>query len=311
MVKDESKMGNPLISVVVPNYNHERFLTERLDSIINQTYRNIEIIVLDDCSTDDSRDLIMQYANHDPRITYCWNERNSGSPFRQWKKGIERAKGEYIWIAESDDYADSHFIETLLSVLKANPLSGMAYCQSLLVNTKGENLGSHHRHLQALDPNLWNNDFCLDGKTMISKYLIVMNVIPNASAVLMRKSVLKCINWDDIFSYRLAGDRMFWVQILKEYDICFVTRELNFFRIDGSTVRSKYMFTPTYLREILRLILYMSSITKIAKHQKGLAIKYWLHLWKKARKQSPMPVYCFDTEAFLLFLKLLVLFLKK
>lgn len=303
-------MAAPLISVVVPNYNHERFLAQRLDSIINQTYQNIEIIILDDCSTDNSRDLIIQYANRDKRIKYLWNKKNSGSPFRQWKKGTERARGEYIWIAESDDYADTRFLEVLFSFLQANPSAAIAYCQSRLINYKGESLGSHYRHLHALDPNLWNSDFYLDGKTIISKYMIIMNVIPNASAVLMRKSALKCINWDAVFSYHLAGDRMLWVQILKEYGICFVNRELNYFRMDGNTVRSKYMFRPTYLRENLRLMSYMSSVVNVARQEKWIALKYWLRLWKKARKKGPLCTFYFDIKVFPLFIRALLLYFK-
>lgn len=93
------------VSVIIPNYCHARFLNQRIDSVLNQTYSDYEVIILDDCSTDNSREIIESYRNH-PKISHIvYNEKNSGSTFIQWEKGFELARGEYIWIAESDDVA--------------------------------------------------------------------------------------------------------------------------------------------------------------------------------------------------------------
>ena len=101
----------PKVSVIVPNYNHERFLRQRIDSILAQTFRDFELILLDDCSTDYSREILREYAS-DPHVTHAeFNEVNSGSTFKQWNKGVRLAQGKYVWIAESDDYANPHFIE--------------------------------------------------------------------------------------------------------------------------------------------------------------------------------------------------------
>ncbi len=101
---------NILVTVIVPNYNHAPYLKRRIESILNQTYQDLELIILDDCSNDNSIDIIKQYQNHKKISHIERNEKNSGSPFKQWQKGIELAKGEYIWIAESDDYADPEFL---------------------------------------------------------------------------------------------------------------------------------------------------------------------------------------------------------
>jgi len=89
----------PNVTVIVPNYNHARFLRQRLDSILTQTYQDFELILLDDCSTDDSRTILKEYAA-DPRVRLELNEANSGSPFKQWNKGVQLAQGKYVWIAE-------------------------------------------------------------------------------------------------------------------------------------------------------------------------------------------------------------------
>ena len=100
------------VSIIVPNYNHAEYLEERLNSIYSQTYTNYEVILLDDCSTDASRDILLRYQKMFPEKTrIIFNDVNSGRPFWQWLKGIEAAKGDLIWIAESDDYCDADFLE--------------------------------------------------------------------------------------------------------------------------------------------------------------------------------------------------------
>jgi glycosyltransferase involved in cell wall biosynthesis len=121
------------VSVIIPNYNHARFLPRRIESVLCQTYQDFELILLDDCSTDDSRSLLSEYAC-DPRVRMEFNEKNSGSPFKQWNKGVRLARGEYVWIAESDDYADERMLERLAAVLEAEPKFALAYCRSWRVS---------------------------------------------------------------------------------------------------------------------------------------------------------------------------------
>src|SRR5476649_961009 len=100
-----------MVSVIIPNYNHEPYLEQRINSVLNQTYKNIEVIILDDNSTDSSRQVIERYRADTQIKHIVYNHTNSGSPFIQWKKGIDLAKGKYIWMAESDDYSDLTFLE--------------------------------------------------------------------------------------------------------------------------------------------------------------------------------------------------------
>lgn len=99
----------PLISVIIPNFNHAPYLKQRIDSVLNQTYDNLEIFLLDDCSKDNSRKILLSYKNNPKVKEIIFNDKNSGSTFKQWEKGFELSHGEYIWIAESDDYCDAFF----------------------------------------------------------------------------------------------------------------------------------------------------------------------------------------------------------
>src|SRR5579864_3114331 len=112
--------SNPKVSVVVLNFNHARFLRKRIDSILGQTFQDFELILLDDRSTDDSRSILSKYAD-DARVRIEFNEVNSGSTFKQWNKGVRLAHGEYIWMAESDDYADDKLLDRLVAVLDDQP----------------------------------------------------------------------------------------------------------------------------------------------------------------------------------------------
>src|SRR5690349_432739 len=109
----------PLVSVIVPNYNHAKFLRQRLDSIYNQTFRDFEVILLDDCSTDNSREVLEEYRSNEKTAKVIFNERNTRSAFTQWKRGVEAAKGKYLWIAESDDFSDLNFLETAVKSLES------------------------------------------------------------------------------------------------------------------------------------------------------------------------------------------------
>src|SRR3954465_14421936 len=112
----ESTCNMPKVTVITPNYNHARYLSQRLDSILNQTFQDFELIILDDASTDNSRQVIESYAS-DPRVKTIFNKVNNGSTFKQWNLGLSHARGEYIWFAESDDHADASLLEVLVDRL--------------------------------------------------------------------------------------------------------------------------------------------------------------------------------------------------
>ena len=81
------------VSIIVPNYNHARFLPKRIDCILGQSLQDFELILLDDCSPGESRSILSQYAG-DPRVRIEFNEVNSGSTFKQWNKGVQLARGK-------------------------------------------------------------------------------------------------------------------------------------------------------------------------------------------------------------------------
>lgn len=111
-------MKNALISIIVPIYNAEQYLDRCVESVVNQTYKNLEIILVDDGSIDASSQMCDNYAKKDSRIKVIHNE-NGGSAFAR-NAGIAIANGEYICFADSDDYLDNDMVEFLYNLLTEN-----------------------------------------------------------------------------------------------------------------------------------------------------------------------------------------------
>jgi glycosyltransferase involved in cell wall biosynthesis len=252
----------PKVSIILPNYNHARFLQQRIESILSQTYQDFELILLDDASTDNSRDVLSQYLT-DPRIQSDFNQTNSGSPFKQWNKGLNLAQGEYIWIAESDDYADPALLEKLVRVLDQHPSVGLAYCQSWEVDEQNTMLSTRQYWTNDLNPDRWCQDFISSGAEECRNYLIFKNTIPNASAVLFRANQYRDSQIDNE-QFRLAGDWLAWVKLLVHCDIAFVSEPLNYYRTHAHTARKKTWRTLTAMHERLHIAEYVKTEVGLA-----------------------------------------------
>jgi glycosyltransferase involved in cell wall biosynthesis len=252
----------PKVSVIIPNYNHARFLEKRIRTVIEQTYQDLEVICLDDASADKSHDVITSFLT-EPRFQAIYNTVNSGSPFKQWQKGLQVAQGEYIWIAESDDYADLKFLEKLVVILDQNPNIGLVYSQSWGVDENDQIIRNWKIWTDDLDSDRWSNNFINNGNDECQRYLIFKNTIPNASAVLMRRSVLDKIEIDT--QMRLAGDWLLWAKILSIADIAFVAEPLNNFRTHTNVVRNTSK-PSLELEERLQVVHYISQRVDISEN---------------------------------------------
>jgi len=282
----------PKVSVIIPNYNHDRFLTKRIQTILDQTFQDFEIIYLDDASTDESDAAIAPFL---PRLTHVIkNETNSGSPFKQWNKGARLAKGEYLWIAESDDYADKHFLERLVDILDRHPNVGLAYCQSWGVDEGDRILQSWKLNTDTLDLERWQQDFISDGKDECQRYLIYKNTVPNASATLIRRSVYEQVGSAEE-SLKLCGDWLTWIKILMQSDIAFVADSLNYFRTHAHSVRSGSLKYLVYAEESYRVLAYVLQHCNIAAETANQAYEAMLERWYEAaiahRNEAPNPVH--------------------
>src|SRR5437868_9739921 len=219
-------LSMPTVSVIIPNYKHARYLRKRIDSVLGQTYGDFEVILLDDCSTDDSRKIISEYAN-DARVRIEFNEKNSGSTYKQWNKGVGLARGKYVWIAESDDYAEERFLERMVRTLEEQPSVTFSYCRSWVVDEQDERHGFSDAYLNRLDTKHWNSDFVADGLEECRRYFVFINPIHNASSVVFRKSAYEAAGGADA-RYRVSGDYKLWATMAMQGKIAYTAEPLNY-----------------------------------------------------------------------------------
>jgi glycosyltransferase involved in cell wall biosynthesis len=270
----------PKVSVIIPNYNYGRFLEKRIQSVLAQTYQDFEIIYLDDVSTDDSNQVLAKFLDN-KRIRTSYNQVNSGSPFKQWNKGMREAKGEYVWIAEADDYADEHLLAELVDKLDNNPNVGIAYCQSWEVDENDNILSNMEWWTADLNEQRWQQDFVNSGKDELKQYLIIKNTIPNASAILLRRSVYEKVGGADE-SMKVAGDWMLWVKMLLNSDVAFVAKPLNYYRKHTNNVRKKTVKNGLLIEESWRTIRYIAETIEISKDVLEQACDKTVNWWVSA-----------------------------
>lgn len=242
-------MKSPKVSVIIPNYNHELYLDERIQSVLNQSYKKFEVIILDDMSKDNSREVIEKYRSN-PHVTrIVFNTENSGSTFKQWAKGFSLAKGDLIWIAESDDSCSPELLQKLVEQFEKDDKLVLAYSLSMFIDEHGN---------QYKPANNVRKTVHLDGKDYIQRYMEFGNHIKNASCALFKKEV--AINIDPVYTrYKGSGDRMFWILIAEQGRVAIIDECLNFFRRYSSTTTSKLTINGTNHEEELKTYNYLCS----------------------------------------------------
>jgi glycosyltransferase involved in cell wall biosynthesis len=277
----------PRVSVIVPNYNHARFLSKRVESILRQTYQDFELILLDDCSTDESRTILEHYAS-DPRVRIELNSANSGTPFKQWNKGVRLARGKYIWIAESDDYADPRLLERLVAVLDADAAVAFAYCRSWRVTEDDLPDGFSDFYLIYLNESRWTTDYSADGRDECRDYLIQQNTVPNASGVVFRREIYQRVGGADE-SLRLCGDWKLWAAMALTGKVAYIAEPLNFFRFHEATVRSRSTHDSRDVAEHLRVIRWISEQVTPTEVVREILCEKYSFLWVPAIMSTRVP----------------------
>ncbi|MGE0815638.1 MAG: glycoside hydrolase family 99-like domain-containing protein [Vicinamibacterales bacterium] len=226
----------PTVSVIVPNYNHARYLPQRLETIVGQSFRDVEILVLDDASTDDSLAVLAPYRSRaDVRVLA--NAANSGSTFVQWLRGLDEARGDFIWIAESDDGSAPDFLETMVGLLR-DPQVRVAYANSQVWDAHGDVVGDYTGtpYLRSLSASKWSSPYCVPAGQEVRDGFGVKNTILSASAVVFRRFDLDPSTRAALPGMRIAGDWRFFAEAMRGGDVAYSPRKLNYHRRHGESV---------------------------------------------------------------------------
>lgn len=266
-----------MVSVIVPCFNHFDFLKLRIQSILDQTYTNYEIIVLDDYSTDDSWTFLSELKKNE-KVSHCIrNNENSRSPFGMWELGFFLAKGKYVWIAETDDFCHPDFLRTLVDRLE-NDNSVVAHCRSFDFMSSLED-GRLNSWWDSFEDFIWNSDFVFSGKELLYKYGRFKCPIINVSSAVFRKDILSRIYVPKDMRY--AGDWFFWNQIFLLGNVSFISAPLNYFRChpNSATSQKNSVLLDKYL-EYLKVIKYTNEILNLSLRYES-SYSWFILIWKK------------------------------
>ena len=187
----------PLVSVFTPNYNKAKFLRETIESVLQQTYANFEYIIIDDCSTDDSWNIINTYAAKDDRIKVYRNEENM-KIVKTRNKGfnLSSENAKYFAILDSDDVSAPERLETQVTFLEDNPQYGLVGSNTIIINEESKEIGFRNYALSDLD---------------IRKVITRINPIAQSS-VLIRKQVIQEVGLYDE-KWNVCQDYDYWLRI--------------------------------------------------------------------------------------------------
>lgn len=269
--KEQSKLKEKVsVSVVIPNYNYKRFLYQRLYSILSQKEKINEIIILDDCSTDDSRkeiDKIVAELEKYIDIKKVYNEKNSGSAFKQWEKGFSLSKSEYVWIAEADDYCSDKLLKQLVKPVVKNRDIIISYADTAFIDTVGNYLvKSIVPEIDILNTGHWNRNYVNNGKDEFNHYTYLNCTIANVSSCIIKNN-----NYSRFFKesgkFKQCGDWLLYANIMQLGDVAYSRQTLNYYRIHGSNV-SSVTKKQAHMDEMKRVHGYFDEVYGLNKKQK-------------------------------------------
>lgn len=220
----------PLVSICIPTYNAEKTVMSTLQSILNQTYHNLEILVIDNASTDNTLSLLQQ--TNDPRLVVRRNERNIGGE-QNWSKCTQLTSGEYIAIFHADDLYLPNMIEKQVQAFQDNPSVGAVFTLASHINDRGEVIGYSKLPSE------------LRGKRIYYLPEIFLSILRNGNSLMcpscmVRGKLYKELAPFDYDSFGTSSDLDMWLRILEKCPIAIIEEKLMCYRV--STTHGSYQF---------------------------------------------------------------------
>lgn len=213
---------NPLISVLIPAYNAEKYIAEAVESIINQTYKNLEILIINDCSTDNTEKIIRKYMKRDSRIVLINNTKNLRIS-KTLNKGLKKAKGKYIVRMDSDDWSYPTRIEKQKELMEKNPnivlsSGNMEICDNEMTVKNKSNLPTSDRDIR--------------------KVLLQYNPMVHPAMIYKRETALSIGGYDEEIK---SEDYMFTIDMSSKGDLANLNDILIKYRILDSSLTAEKM----------------------------------------------------------------------
>ena len=243
------------VSVIIPVYNGAKYLKETIDSILQQSLDNFEIIAVDDCSTDGSEDIIKGYNS--TKMIYIRLEKNHGGPATARNEGIKRSHGEYIAFIDQDDLWVPKRLEIAINLLENNPKAVLLANNVLIYDErKGKNIG------------IWWPKFELLIKEDLKKRIIKGNILLTSSSVIVKKDYFQSnLGFNEL--YNSADDYELWYRIIRKHEIILEKEPLTIWRYYFSSHSRHYMNS---LDELVRLYKHKLIEDRLSKEEEGILL---------------------------------------
>lgn len=227
----------PLVSIVLPTFNGEQYLTESVRSCLDQTYRNIELIIVDDCSSDRTPQIVDNLD--DPRVVVLHNEVNEGLP-ASLNKGFRHSRGSYLTWTSDDNWYCADAIETMQSALRTNPAVGIVYSDYWIVDSEGKVTGSR----RVAEP----DDILSRPSNEIG------------ACFLYRRDVYEKVG-EYSSKWKLVEDYDYWIRIAKKFSLTVLHVPLYHYRYHPGSLTSQYSQYRVRYRSL-----------KLARHHKIISL---------------------------------------
>jgi len=244
----------PKISVIIPAYNSSDFIERTINSVLRQTFSDWELLVINDCSTDNTAEKIKSFCQKDPRIKYLETEKNSGGSATPKNIGIKNAQGEYVAFLDHDDEWLPEKLEKQLAVFENSniPNLGIVFCGAKLIDENKKNFAVvNYKNKKSVFPDM-----------------LIRNPIFSNSSVLLKKEIINIIGERDA-KIKYSEDYDMWLRIAKEGYAFFCVEEPLF----------KYYFHKNNFTKYVNLAEKVDNMEYIFDKNKDVYIKYkYLHI---------------------------------
>lgn len=208
---------------MMPCYNHAGFITESVRAILNQTETDLELIIVNDCSKDDSLKVAQELARQDSRIRVLHHEQNQGAS-RSRNDGLRAARGDYIGFCDADDIWEENKLRTQLQFLENHPEMGVVHCDATIIDENGRKTGKNFSEL-------YNPPDAPSG--VILPYLLTRNFINIQTVVMRRECVIEAGYFDG--NIKWVEDWWYWISVAEKFRFAYLAEPLARYRVHSQS----------------------------------------------------------------------------
>jgi glycosyltransferase involved in cell wall biosynthesis len=259
----------PFVSICMPAYNAGQTIGEALGSILVQTYRNIEVVVVDDGSSDRTSEII--HAFNDSRVRYFCNPNNLGG-FQTMNKAIALSKGDLIAVYHADDIYKPTIVEKEVAYLQSYPEVGAVFCLDHFIDEKGHVYGSATMPSEFLDKTF------LKYEEVFPFLMRYKNILFCCPTFMTRRSVLNMVGLFNAEKYDIAADLDLWLRIARQFPVGILNEQLMYYRhtkLQWSSRYKRLRTTPELFFKIMDDYLEIDSLAQILSSQEF--VEYAFH----------------------------------